>query len=55
MDGGDIGEKLGALDGRKACRSGDNVKPIISPKIEVFRPRFLALQFVMILASCSSL
>lgn len=47
-DGVGIGGKLGAQDGRKASRSGDNFRSLIVPKIEVFRPRFLELHSSMI-------
>ena len=49
------GGMLGAQDGRKASRTGDNFRSLIRPKIEVFRPRFLERRSVMIWASCFSL
>ena len=50
-----VGGMLGAQDGRKASRIGDNFRSLILPKIEVFRPRFLERRSVMIWASCFSL
>lgn len=54
-DGIGVGDKLGAHDGMKLCRSGDNFKSIFMPKTKGFRPRFFEFDSVIISASCFSL
>jgi len=55
MDSVGAGGRLGANDGMKGSRSEDTFKSLILPKIDIFRPRFLELQYEMIRASCFSL
>ena len=54
MDSVGAGGRLGANDGMKGSRSEDTFKSLILPKIDIFRPRFLELQYEMIRASCFS-
>lgn len=54
-DGIGVGDELGASDGTKPCRHGANLRSLILPKTDAFRPRFLEFDSMMISASCFSL
>jgi hypothetical protein len=54
MDSVGAGGRLGANDGMKGSRIKDTFKSLILPKIDIFRPRSLELQYEMIRASSFS-